>query len=47
MSEYARLGLERMQAAIQLYERFGFVRCAPYYVTPLADTVSMELSLGS
>jgi ribosomal protein S18 acetylase RimI-like enzyme len=35
--------LPRMQAAIGLYERLGFVRCTPYYDTPLADTVFMEL----
>ena len=34
-----------MVAAIRLYEALGFVRCAPYYDTPLRDTVFMELRL--
>ena len=37
--------LPAMQAAIRLYEALGFVRCAPYYDTPLPDTVFMELQL--
>lgn len=37
--------LPQMEAAIRLYEGLGFVRCAPYYDTPLADTVFMELQL--
>lgn len=37
--------LPQMRAAIRLYERLGFVRCAAYYDTPLADTVFMELKL--
>lgn len=37
--------LPQMQSAIRLYERLGFVRCAAYYDTPLADTVFMELKL--
>lgn len=37
--------LRSMQAAIQLYEALGFGRAAPYYETPLHDTVFMELQL--
>jgi GNAT superfamily N-acetyltransferase len=37
--------LPSMQAAIRLYEGLGFVRCAAYYKTPLAETVFMELKL--
>ncbi len=37
--------LRSLQPAISLYETLGFVRCAPYYDTPLADTVFMELQL--
>jgi putative acetyltransferase len=37
--------LASMLAAIRLYETLGFARCVAYYVTPLADTVFMELQL--
>jgi len=37
--------LPHMQDAIGLYQAFGFVRCAAYYETPLANTVFMELQL--
>ena len=37
--------LASMEPAIGLYEGLGFVRCAAYYETPLADTVFMELKL--
>jgi GNAT superfamily N-acetyltransferase len=37
--------LPSMPAAIRLYEALEFVRCAPYYKTPLPDTVFMELRL--
>ncbi len=37
--------LPAMQEAIRLYEALGFVPCAPYYGTPLRDTVFMELRL--
>jgi GNAT superfamily N-acetyltransferase len=37
--------LPSMHAAIRLYEGLGFVRCAGYYKTPLAETVFMELKL--
>ncbi len=37
--------LAHMQPAITLYESLGFVRCPPYYATPLPDTVFMELRL--
>jgi putative acetyltransferase len=32
-----------MQPAITLYESLGFLRCPPYYSTPLPDTIFMEL----
>jgi putative acetyltransferase len=35
--------LAAMSVATRLYESVGFVRCAPYYDTPLADTIFMEL----
>lgn len=37
--------LPTITVALQLYNSMGFVRCAPYYATPLADTVFLELSL--
>jgi len=37
--------LPPMQAAIRLYESVGFGHCAPYYATPLPETVFMELHL--
>jgi GNAT superfamily N-acetyltransferase len=37
--------LAHMAPAIQLYESLGFKRCAPYYSTPLENTVFMELAL--
>jgi hypothetical protein len=37
--------LPSMRAAIRLYEALGFVRCAAFYPTPLANTVFMELQL--
>ena len=37
--------LPSMQVAIRLYEALGFVPCAPYYGTPLRETVFMELQL--
>jgi ribosomal protein S18 acetylase RimI-like enzyme len=37
--------LAHMQPAIRLYEGVGFVRREPYYETPLANTVFMELRL--
>jgi GNAT superfamily N-acetyltransferase len=37
--------LTSLQTAIRLYEMLGFVRCAAYYETPLAETVFMELRL--
>jgi GNAT superfamily N-acetyltransferase len=36
-----------MSAATRLYESVGFVPCAPYYDTPLQDTIFMELKLNS
>lgn len=45
--EYIRLDtLPSMHSAIHLYESLGFVRCAPYYPTPIADTVFMERRLA-
>ena len=37
--------LSSMHTALRLYESLGFVRCPPYYPTPLAETVFMELRL--
>lgn len=37
--------LPPMPAALRLYAALGFLRCAPYYETPLPDTVFMELQL--
>jgi putative acetyltransferase len=37
--------LPAITAALQLYESMGFIRCAPYYDTPLADTIFLELKL--
>jgi len=34
-----------MSSAIRLYESLGFVRRAPYYDTPVKDTIFMELAL--
>ncbi len=54
LSEAATIGytvmrldtLASMQPAIRLYESFGFRRCAPYYATPIAETVFMERMLA-
>lgn len=37
--------LARMQSAVRLYQSLGFEPCAPYYPTPLPDTVFMALRL--
>lgn len=37
--------LPAITAALRLYESMGFVRCAPYYETPLGDTIFLELKL--
>ena len=37
--------LSSMDAAIRLYASLGFVRRSAYYVTPVGNTVFMELSL--
>lgn len=37
--------LPTMSAATRLYESVGLVRCAPYYETPLQDTIFIELTL--
>jgi ribosomal protein S18 acetylase RimI-like enzyme len=46
---YRRVRLDtvasRMEAAMRLYGAMGFVRIAPYYESPIAGTVFMELSL--
>jgi ribosomal protein S18 acetylase RimI-like enzyme len=46
---YRRVRLDtvasRMESAMRLYETMGFVRIAPYYESPIADTVFMELLL--
>lgn len=38
--------MQRMAAAIALYERYGFIKITPYYNNPLADAVYMEKELG-
>jgi len=47
---YERLRLDtiagKMEAAIRLYRSMGFVEIAPYYPSPVPDTVYMELELG-
>ncbi len=45
---YQRIRLDTLpvlSAATRLYESLGFVRCAPYYGTPLQETIFMELRL--
>jgi len=46
---YRRVRLDtvasRMESAMRLYDAMGFVRIAPYYESPIADTVFMELLL--
>lgn len=46
---YRRLRLDtigdRMEAAIKLYRSMGFAEIAPYYQSPIAGTVYMELVL--
>lgn len=37
--------LPTMHSAIRLYESLSFTRCAPYYPTPIAETVFMERRL--
>lgn len=37
--------LSSMQSALRLYQSLGFVRRAPYYQTPIENTVFMELRL--
>ena len=37
--------LQRLQAAIRLYEQYGFVHIAPYYDNPIGDVVYMEKRL--
>lgn len=36
---------DKMEAAIKLYRSMGFVEIAPYYQSPIAGTVYMELVL--
>lgn len=36
-----------LNAAIHLYEKLGFTRCAPYYDNPMADVIYMRKSLES
>lgn len=53
MAEGRRLGydemvldtLDRLEPAIQLYRRLGFVECEPYYDNPLPGVVFMRASL--
>ncbi len=35
--------LPEMSRAVQLYEALGFVRCAPYFDSPIAGNIFMEL----
>ncbi|KAL4809314.1 acyl-CoA N-acyltransferase [Aspergillus unguis] len=35
----------RMQGAIQLYKRIGFVETEPYYETPMKETIFLALEL--
>jgi ribosomal protein S18 acetylase RimI-like enzyme len=37
--------LERLKAAIHLYESLGFVRTKPYYNNPLSDVAFWKLDL--
>jgi putative acetyltransferase len=37
--------LPRIKEALRLYETMGFVPCPPYYDTPLAETIFLELKL--
>ena len=46
--EYSRMKLDtlqRLQAAVRLYEQYGFVHTKAYYVNPIDDVVYMEKSL--
>jgi N-acetylglutamate synthase-like GNAT family acetyltransferase len=53
IAEARGIGFQRMRldtlpilsAATRLYESLGFVRCAPYYDTPLPEITFMELRL--
>jgi ribosomal protein S18 acetylase RimI-like enzyme len=37
--------LATMKGALALYEKLGFVEIAPYYATPIADTVFLAKPL--
>ena len=37
--------LQPLKAAVRLYEKHGFRRCAPYYRNPFADVIYMRLDL--
>jgi ribosomal protein S18 acetylase RimI-like enzyme len=37
--------LPRMQSAVALYEKFGFVKIESYYETPLEGTLFLEIDL--
>jgi ribosomal protein S18 acetylase RimI-like enzyme len=39
--------LQKLQSAIRLYEQYGFVHTAPYYVNPIDGVVYMEKMLES
>lgn len=38
--------LPSMQTALRLYDTLGFVRRGPYFDTPVAENIFMELKLG-
>lgn len=45
---YTRMRLDtlpKMQSAISVYEKLGFVKIEPYYQTPLEGTVFLEIDL--
>jgi putative acetyltransferase len=48
---YSRMRLDtirgKMDSAIEMYRELGFVEAAPYYETPVGQTIFMELALSS
>ena len=39
--------LPTMDKALRLYGSLGFIRCAPYFESPIAGNVFLELPLGN